>query len=231
MKLIPAVVFLCLFSSVAFTQEISREQKFRQIKDLSAQIDRVVEDLLSPSPTDIKQAESDGVKVFRLMPREVYGRQIAVPQEGGACYSFTTGSHDYQKIAQIMLEQNYLSAGFAGADYGLMGDLGNIPLSDAIVETPEVAFLLKYKAPINILDARVEQRKAHQYETDAFTLRNRFPVSIGHAFVLRAISFRDADILVAFKVMRKDTDGSLIIFWKKIADFDKPQLDPNIREN
>ncbi|HJS52679.1 MAG TPA: hypothetical protein VJ781_12325, partial [Pyrinomonadaceae bacterium] len=59
----------------------------------------------------------------------------------------------------------------------------------------------------------------------------RFTVKIGNTFVLRAISFESADVLVAFKVMRQDTDGSLIIFWKQIADFGKPRLDPNIREN
>src|SRR5947209_6130982 len=115
-------IALFLFTGFLFAQDTSRAQKFQQIKDLSAQIDKVVEDLLLPSPTDIKEAESEGVNVFRLMPREVYGRQIAVPQEGGACYSFTTGSHDYQKIAQIMLERNSLKTGFAGANYGLMGD-------------------------------------------------------------------------------------------------------------
>jgi hypothetical protein len=40
-----------------------------------------------------------------------------------------------------------------------------------------------------------------------------------------------ADMLVAFKIIRKDSDGSVIIFWKPIADFGKPILDPNVREN
>lgn len=227
MKLFLKVVFTLALSSNLLAQEVSREQKFRQIKELNAQIDKIVEELLLPAPSDLKDAETQGVKVFRLMPRETHERQMG----GGAFFSFTSGSHDYQKIAQIMLEQNYLGTGFAGADYGLMGNLGSISLSDVNVDTPEVSFLLKYKAPTNILDARIEQRKAHDYEAGAFRLKNRFPAVVGHAFVLRSIVFRGADLVVVFKVMRKDTDGSLIIFWKQIADFGKPQLDPSIREN
>ncbi len=222
---------LIFFSSVLNAQEISREQKFDQIKILTEQIDKIVQDLLRPSASDIEAAAAAGFNVFRIMPREVYGRAIAVPQGGGAYYSFSTGSNDYQKIAQLSLEQNSLSTGFAGADYGLMGDLGTRPLSEVNGETPEIDYLLKYKAPGNIVDARVEQRKAREHKAETFTLKNRFPSVVGNTFVLRSISFRDADILVAFKIMRKEADGSLIIFWKPLADFGKPELDPNIREN
>jgi hypothetical protein len=44
---------------------------------------------------------------------------------------------------------------------------------------------------------------------------------------LRAISFDDADILVAFRIHRKDTDGSLIIFWKLLETFEIPHLKRN----
>ncbi len=229
-RLLVAVFLLMVMNTLLFPQEALREQKLRQIADLNDQINKIVEELLQPSPADVKAAESEGVKVFRIMPREIYARRIIMPQEGGAFYSFTTGSHDYQKTSQILLEGNSLQTGFAGADYGLMADLGNLILLGVGPEIPEVNFLLKYKAPTNILDARVEQQKRGNYPVDNFVLRARLPVSVGHSYVLRAISFGRADVLVALKVMRKDTDGSLIIFWKPLAEFEKPELDPNIRE-
>jgi hypothetical protein len=227
MKTFLSVVFSLALCCNGFAQDISREQKFRQIKELNAQIEKLGEELLRPAPTDLKDAETLSVKVFRLMPRETNERQMG----HSSFYSFTSGSHDYQKIAQILLEQNALSTGFAGADYGLIGDLGNISLADVKNEIPEVDFLLNYKAPTNILDARIEQRKRGDYRVDNFTLRAHLPAVVGHTYVLRAISFRNADILVALKIIRKDTDGSLIVFWKRLADFPKPELDPNIREN
>ena len=42
----------------------------------------------------------------------------------------------------------------------------------------------------------------------------------GYAYVFRAISFDDADILVVFNIHRKGADGSLIIFWKRLEVFD-----------
>ena len=231
MKIFVALVFVFLVSPVVFTQETSREQKFKQIKELNAQIDKVVQDLLLPSTADIKAAEAEGLTVFRLMPREVFGRAIAVPREGGSYYSFATGSHDYGSVSQISLEQKSLKTGFAGADYGLMGDLGSIPVSDVAIGQQEIDFLLKYKPPSNVLDAQAEKRKSQEYNTGEFILRSRFPVKIGNTYVLRAIEFGKADVLVGFKVVRQDTDGSLIIFWKQIADFGKPQLEPSIRGN
>lgn len=155
MKTSFTALLLFLIVAATFAQDASREQKMEQINDRNAQIDKLVQDLLMPASGDIKEAESSGLGVFRLNPRETYGR-ITVPQEGGSFYSFTTGSHDYQRIAQILLERNRLSTGFAGANYGLMADLGDIPLSDVSENVKEVNFLLRYKAPTNILDARTE---------------------------------------------------------------------------
>jgi len=230
MKVFLAVVFSLALSTTFFAQDISREQKFQQIKDLNARVNRLAHELLQPDPADLKDAESQDLKAFRLMPREIFSRPITEPSEGGSFYSFTTGSHDYQKIAQIMLEHNNLGIGFAGYNYGFIADLKNIGFSEVRPEIPEYDFLLKYTAPKNIVDARKEQGKAYDYKVDGFTLKSRFPAVVGHTHLLRAISYEKADILVAFKIIRKDADGSLIIYWKQLADFGKPTLDPNIKE-
>lgn len=226
MKLVVTIFFSLLLSVGFFGQDVSREQKFQQIKDLNSQVNTLTAELLRPEASDLRDAESQGLKAFRLMPRETFSRLITVPQEGGSYYSFTTGSHEYQKIAQISLEQNYIRSGFAGADYGLMANLGDIGLSEVKPAIPEYAFLFAYPEPNNTADARTEQRKAYEFKTEAFTLRSSFPALVGNTYLLRAISFERADVLVALKIMKKDTDGSLIIFWKQLADFGKPTLQP-----
>jgi hypothetical protein len=229
MKFIATTLLILVIVSLTCAQEVSREQRLGQIKDLTAQIDKIVQSLLLPSADDIKEAEASGFGVFRLNPREIYGR-ITSPQEGGAFYSFTTGSHDYQQVAQLLLEGKNISTGFAGADYGLMADLGDIPLADVSPDVKEVSFLLQYKSPTNILDARKEQGRRSDYKEGEVALRSYWPAVLGHVYVLRVITFRHADTLVTFKLMRKDTDGSLIIYWRKLADFPKPELDPSIKE-
>lgn len=45
-----------------------------------------------------------------------------------------------------------------------------------------------------------------------------------NTYVLRSATFGKADILVAFRVIREDADGSLHILWKKIASYPVPKL-------
>lgn len=218
-------ILICslLFISVINAQDLSREQKFQKINDLKTQVKVLETELFLPDKKDLRQAEKEGFEVFRLMPRERYDGKLII-QGGGAYYSFTTKSHDYQKIAQIELSQNNLSVGFAGADYGFIADLGEISLSDITKETDEVNFLANYKPPTNEPEIRIEQRKAHNYEADSISYKSNVPAKVGHSYILRAISFSDADVLVAFKITRKDTDGSLIIFWKLLEKFEIPQI-------
>ncbi|HEX8368228.1 MAG TPA: hypothetical protein VF604_06775 [Pyrinomonadaceae bacterium] len=224
MKFVASIfVFVLVCSSTAFGQELTRAQKMQKINELNSQIKVLEQEIIQPAAKDLKQAEKEGFSVFRIHPREKYDHKLTI-EGGGSYYSFTTNSHDYQKIAQIGLEQNNLMVGFAGADYGFIADLGETPLAAVTKETGEVNFLVNYKPPTNEPEVRIEQRKAYNYEASGFLYKSRIPAIAGHSYVLRAISFRDADVLVAFKVHRKDADGSLIIFWKLIENFEKPLL-------
>ena len=72
MKLFLIAVLSLTLSTINFAQDISREQKFRQIKEFNAQINKLAEELLLPDADDFKNAEAQGLKAFRLMPREVF---------------------------------------------------------------------------------------------------------------------------------------------------------------
>ncbi|MCA1623301.1 MAG: hypothetical protein LC768_07215, partial [Acidobacteria bacterium] len=204
------IVSLFLFASMAGAQGSNREQKLQKIAELNNQIRALENDVILPDAKDLKAAQREGFDVVRLLPRERYDYKPTL-QGNGSFYSFTNKSHDYQKIAQIGLEQNNLKVGFAGADYGFINDLGEMPLADVTRETAAVSFLVDYKPPTDEPKVRVEQRKSWNYEVDGISYKSNIPAVVGHSYVLRAISFDRADILVAFKVQRKDADGSLII--------------------
>ncbi len=166
------VVFLFFFVSIAAAQELTREQKVQKFEELNSQIKTLGDDIIAPSAKDLKQAQKEGFNVVRLLPRERYDHKLTV-QGGGSYYSFTTGSHDYQKIAQVGLEQNNLKVGFAGVDYGFIADLSEMPLTDITEETAEMNFLINYKPPTNEADVRVEARKAHRFEMNGSTYKDR----------------------------------------------------------
>ncbi|MDQ3749718.1 MAG: hypothetical protein M3367_12035 [Acidobacteriota bacterium] len=223
-------VFVLFLASLINAQDLPREQKLQKILDLNNQIRILEKDFLLPDAKDLEKAQKENFNVVRLNPREKYDRKLLI-QGGGSYYSFTKNSHNYQDIAQIGLEQNNLKVGFAGADYGFIADLGETPLAEVSKEILDVSFLANYKPPLNISEIRIEQRKAHNYEANGVIYKSRLPAVVGHAYVLRAITFDRADILVALKVHRRDADGSLIIFWKIIEVFEVPTIRRDIEEN
>ena len=216
-------VFLLLAVSVGNAQDSSREQKLQKIEELNGQIKILEKDFLQPEAKDLEAARKENLNVFRLNPREKYDRKLTI-QGGGSYYSFTKNSHNYQDTVQIGLAQDNLKVGFSGADYGFITDLGEVSLAIVSKETVEANFLFNYKPPVNLSEIRLEQSKIGSYEVGNIVYKNRLPAAVGHAYILRAISFNQADVLVALKIHRKDADGSLIIFWKMLEVFAVPAI-------
>jgi len=147
---------------------------------------------------------------------------------GGAYYSFVRLTHEYGYGSDIELYSGYLSSGFAGADYGMLIKLEAARLEDVSTELPGVAFLAKYKAVAEEPQARIEQRRFRTGTViDGATYKRRVPVEVGATYVLRSISFDKSDVLVAFQVVRQDTDGSLIIAWRMLEKYPTPKLARN----
>jgi hypothetical protein len=219
-------LFVLFLASIINAQDLSREQKLKKIEELNNQIKTLERDVILPSAKDLEQAQKQGFNVFRIMPREIYDGDLTI-RGGAAYYSFTKKEHSYNSIPQIELSQKSLSVGFAGADYGFIANLGEISLAGVSKETLEVNFLANYKPPTNEPEVRLEKLKTRDYNVDGIIYKRNLPAIVGHAYVLRAISFDDADILVAFRIHRKDTDGSLIIFWKLLETFEIPHLERN----
>lgn len=54
---------------------------------------------------------------------------------------------------------------------------------------------------------------------------NVIPVQEGYSYLLRSIGYEHSDVLVAFKVLRKDFDGSVVLQWKLLKQYPAPHLD------
>jgi hypothetical protein len=220
------LIVILFFGFAVNAQDLTRVQKLQKIDELNRQIKSLEKDVLSPDAKDFKQAQAENLNVFRLMPREKYAGKLTI-RGGGAYYSFAQKTAEYGNGSDVELSQNYLSVGFAGADYGFIFDLGDVPLLSVSRETTAANFLAEYKPPTSEAEIRIEQRRAREYNANGILYKNRVPAVVGHAYLLRSLNFDRSDILGAFKVYRKDTDGSLIIFWKNIADYGAPQIDRN----
>lgn len=221
--------FVFLFLSAVLFSVVpaqTREEAINELNKLKQKAGSLEEIILSPNKSDYEAASRENAQVFRILPRETYDKGLFKIRGGGAFYSFYRKTHEYGQGSDISLEQGNFGVGFAGADYGFIADLGDIPLSEINKTTKGVAYLSGYIPPTDEADAREENKKGWRpgFEVDGVTYLNRVPAAAGHTYVIRSVNLDRSDVLVAFRVYRKDADRSYIIFWKLLEQFEKPIL-------
>lgn len=216
------------FSTNSFAQSNDRARLADEIDALRAQLKVKERQFLAPAPEDqtefaefLRQPDTG---LIRLLPREKY-HQVLTINDGGAFYSFSRRTHLYGSGSDLLLEQNHFSVGFAGANFGYILMLGDVPLEDVIPETEGVQFLASLTTPSKEPEARQQQHHASAgVKHGDFTYQDRVPVHIGKTYVVRSVNYNDTDTLVAFRVVRKDDDGSVILLWKMLKKFPTPKL-------
>ena len=228
----PALLFslTILCAPCAMAQTDARSQAASEIESLREQIKAREATLLAPSEED-RRANAEflaqaGTGIVRLLPREKWDGKLST-RGGGAFYSFSRRTHEYGRGNDVELEQDSFSVGFAGADFGFMTNLGDAPLETVSAETEAVRFAAAFKAPTLLREARAAQRSFAELggrREGEWAYRCMLPVAVGSTYVVRSISYDDSDVLVAFRVLRKDSDGSVVLLWKMLAEFPKPTL-------
>lgn len=203
----------------------SGPDQFRQIQAMYAEIRAREQAFIAPSPEDYSNYPDFQNKtdrgVVRLLPREVYDGKVSI-RGGGSYYSFARRTHEYGKGSDLQLERGSLSVGFAGCDFGYIQSLGNVPLDSVRLGLSSINYLETFMPARSEPSIRVQQRAA--LDGTQVIGSQTFSASVDRArventYVVRSISFGDSDVLVAFRIIRRDTDGSLILAWKKLKTF------------
>jgi len=224
-------VALCSITTVAaMAQTDSRAETLKQIENKRAELAALEKKFLAPSEEDrLLYAEfltQPNTGLIRLLPREKFDREDKMTiRGGGAYYSFALLTHAYGRGSDIELGQNRLSVGFAGYDYGLLVQAGKGPFGELTFDNPSVSALANYKIAATEAEARSEhQRFGAGANLDGIKVRSYLPVEVNANYVLRSINYPDSDVLVVFRVIGKDEDGSVTILWKLLERFPKPEV-------
>ena len=163
-----------------------------------------------------------GTGLIRLMPREKYDGKMLM-RGGGSYYSFTRLTNAYGNGSDIGLEQGTLRVGFAGADFGFLTVIGDVPVDSITLDQPGVSYLAALNTPTTESEAREQQRRSSTgFEADGFFYKGSLPAVVNTTYVLRSTSYTQSDVLVAFRVTRQEADGSLILAWKMLKEFFGP---------
>jgi hypothetical protein len=193
-----------------------------------------------------------GTGLFRLIalsgPTVSAGAQASSPvipiRGGGSFYSFSKRRHEADEWAQVRLREGLLQTGvtlqervvpFGGGETttirfipdGLtaFGALGALPLAEVGVQTPGVGFLDRLAPPTEHAELDgLARRLAAGVRDGEFFYAASLPVKTDVTFALRSVLYKQADVLVAFRVVRRDEDGSLHVLWKQLKSYPAPSL-------
>ncbi|HMG76800.1 MAG TPA: hypothetical protein VK582_25220 [Pyrinomonadaceae bacterium] len=235
------------FDFPAHTTPEPPDQQWNRVPERPAPEDRVIKKgVLAPAAQDRTDyaafLKESNTGLVRLLPYQRTNERLV--RGGGAYYSFKYISHQYGRGSDIQLQRplvitsgsvprrvlegihDMLSVGFAGADYGMLANLGEAPLDEINAKDPRALFLAKYEPPRSDPDARCERRRFVVGERiDGLVYKNSLPVRVGATYLLRSINYNESDVLVAFRVARQDDDGSVTIAWKLLKEFAPRKLE------
>jgi hypothetical protein len=233
-----------LFHINATAQSLDRSKTIKEITALRKELSEREKIFLSPSAEDqaafaefLKQPNTG---LIRLLPSGLYEDRLTI-RGSGAYYSFVRLTHEYGRGSDIELQEPRRSAnddyvpppiadysfhtGFAGADFGFIVTLGNVPLEKVTLGYDKIKYLVNYTPPSKEPKARAEQRRVFGgLQSKEFGNQSTVPAQLNFTYALRSINYRESDVLVAFRVVRKEIDGSVVILWKMLKRFPTPAL-------
>jgi hypothetical protein len=161
----------------------------------------------------------------RVGPLASGGRSGTV-QGGGSYYSFTYRTHAYGYASHLSLEHGYLQVGFSGANYGFLTSLGDVPLESVTLNLTAANWPATHRRATYDRDARKEHSRFEQgVVVDGITFKRRLPLAPNSTYVLRAVNYGNSDVLVAFRVVEVESDGTALILWKLLKRYSTPQLE------
>jgi hypothetical protein len=225
-------LLLSALTSLAQTPPVEDQQKALEAKRAAA------EKALSPSREDLakyaKFLRASDTGLFRLLPREIYDTATYSPslkppdiRGGGAYYSFTKLTHEYGNN-DLGLELGQFRVGFHGANYGFLTNLGDVALERITIKSPAALQLSAYARVRQEADARMEyQRFGRGSQIGAVKVKSSLPMQLNSTYLLRAVTYSHTDVLVAFRVVKVESDGSALILWKMLRQYSTPSLARN----
>lgn len=144
---------------------------------------------------------------------------------GGSFYSFRnrTNLNQSGKWADLQLVDAKFVVGI-NTQFGLIKELGEgASLDNLNVKSEEISFLLKYKPKVKFQDVKLEKELLEKGQIDNFS--SSANLNPGSVYILRSIAYKlkiidivdnRADIIVAFKVIAQERDGSVVLLWKQL---------------
>ncbi len=223
-----------------FRKKASKEQKRRLLPKN--------EDLLAHA----RLLEQENAGIFRLLPDLGCEDNSLVLKADETClnavpessfYSFREKEYVPELLSDIRLKNNHLITNGLLAQ-GIIVQLGDIALEKIGVHSDGIKFLKDYVPPTG---SKEIQKQYHQIargiKADRYIYHKIVPALENTTYALRVVAYKGsvyqsfrgfrfnllegddrADLMLAFRVVRKEQDGSLTLVWKELERREAPRL-------
>lgn len=229
-----------------YAEPLYRKPTERELQDIAPPpgISNRYREFLKKSNTGIFRLEpdrgcSENSKVVRATDNCL---KYTMPGSGTS-YSFRARTYRIRDLADLSYVNNVL--GITGVMIsGILTDLGDVPVENITLQTKGVEYLAKFKPVTDLEEAStVNEQYIAGVRNDGFIYRRFLPVVENSTYVLRSVAYHSKlfrsvhgvpynefdfdkrrDVIVAFRIAYRDTDGSLIIVWSLLRNVDSPKL-------
>jgi len=125
--------------------------------------------------------------------------------------------------AEMRLLNGRFVTGFTGESLGVLVALGDVDLDSVTPATYGVTGLANIIPPADFFEAAtLSRRNRAGFALERFRYGSSLPVADNTTYVLRSTSNKRADVLVAFRVIRVEENGSVTLVWRKLKVYPKP---------
>lgn len=162
----------------------------------------------------------------------------------GTSFSFRINNYRIPDLADLSLNENTFRTN-PDWQHGILVDIGNIQIENISLQSTELAFINSFQPALEYQTAKeIDYKLASGIRNNNFVYRRSALVRENTTYILRSIAYRGKllksikgfvyneldydkrkDIIVAFRVVRQYSDGSVTILWKQLASKDSPKID------
>ncbi len=190
--------------------------------------------------------------IFRLLPDKGCEDNALILKADEDClkaipdssfYSFRETEHTHEAVADIRLKNGFLITDGVLA-HGIMVNLGDVSLENVLVSDANLIYLRNYQ-PKELSRDALKQRNELQggVKLGKYEYRSIHSAQANSSYVLRVIAYKGSifrsfrgfnydllegdkriDLMVAFRIIRKESDGSVTLIWKELERRKSPKI-------
>lgn len=161
----------------------------------------------------------------------------------GNSFSFRTERHRIKNLADITLAGDRLKIPGVFM-HGMMADIGDVPIETVSLTSPGMRFISGFEPSTNAGSViEIDSKLSRGAELDGFRYSKEAAAAENSTYVFRAVAYRGKvmrsargvayneldydrrkDVIVVFRIAERDSDGSVTIVWKELADLESPKI-------